>query len=290
MAAVAFLHYSVGTGTACRVDAFPPAAVSGDTASGACATCSTSTPSSSWRSQCSFSCGCAACSASAPGASGRPTIPISARDAVRPSTERQGRGAAGPRAPMRRSRARAGAEPAERWKGIAEPGSASAAGLDAIVPRGPELRSQAFPHRRARRLRDDRDRLCAGRPAHAEEFARRARSMTASKPPSRTARRAARRSRPASSRSTSADIIGAEMRGQTAQVTVRFVSQLVSVTRDSDGQRDRRQSRQGHRRHRRVDVRARRVLARSELEAGRHRSRAMTAWRRWRHASNASDW
>ena len=31
------------------------------------------------------------------------------------------------------------------------------------------------------------------------------------------------------------DITGAELRGQTAQVTVRFVSQLVSVTRDRDG-------------------------------------------------------
>ena len=31
------------------------------------------------------------------------------------------------------------------------------------------------------------------------------------------------------------DITGAEVRGKTAQVTVRFVSQLVSVTRDRDG-------------------------------------------------------
>jgi predicted lipid-binding transport protein (Tim44 family) len=33
----------------------------------------------------------------------------------------------------------------------------------------------------------------------------------------------------------SADITGAEMRGRSAQVTVRFVSQLVSVTRDAQG-------------------------------------------------------
>ena len=32
-----------------------------------------------------------------------------------------------------------------------------------------------------------------------------------------------------------ADIAAAEMRGRTAQVTVRFVSQLISVTRDKDG-------------------------------------------------------
>jgi predicted lipid-binding transport protein (Tim44 family) len=31
------------------------------------------------------------------------------------------------------------------------------------------------------------------------------------------------------------DIIGADVKGKTAQVTVRFVSQLVSVTRDRDG-------------------------------------------------------
>ena len=32
-----------------------------------------------------------------------------------------------------------------------------------------------------------------------------------------------------------ADIIGAELRARTAQVTVRFVSQLISVTRDRNG-------------------------------------------------------
>ena len=32
-----------------------------------------------------------------------------------------------------------------------------------------------------------------------------------------------------------ADIIGAELRGNTAQVTVRFVSQLISATRDKAG-------------------------------------------------------
>ena len=32
-----------------------------------------------------------------------------------------------------------------------------------------------------------------------------------------------------------AELVGAEVRGRTAQVTVRFVSQLVSVTRDRNG-------------------------------------------------------
>ena len=76
-----------------------------------------------------------------------------------------------------------------------------------------------------------------------------------------------------------ADIAAAEMRGRTAQVTVRFVSQLISATRDKDGNV--------------IDGNAEKVtdvtdvwtfardvsVARSELEAGRHRSRAMNAWR-----------
>ena len=74
----------------------------------------------------------------------------------------------------------------------------------------------------------------------------------------------------------SSDLTGAEVRGPTAQVTVRFVSQLVSVTRDRsgnviDGNPDKV-----------TDVTdvwtfARDVvLARSQLEAGRDRSRTVT--------------
>ena len=80
-----------------------------------------------------------------------------------------------------------------------------------------------------------------------------------------------------------ADITGAEVKGKTAQVTVRFVSQLVSVTRDRDGNV--------------IDGSPDKVtdvtdvwtfardlvLARSELEAGRHRSRAMS-----RHGGGAA--
>ena len=43
------------------------------------------------------------------------------------------------------------------------------------------------------------------------------------------------RSRRASSSIDKSDITGAELRGRTAQITVRFVSQLVSVTRDKAG-------------------------------------------------------
>ena len=87
--------------------------------------------------------------------------------------------------------------------------------------------------------------------------------------------RRAKTSRPVSCRSTNADITGAEQRGRTAQITVRFVSQLVSVTRDRsgaviEGSPDKV-----------TDVTdvwtfARdAVLARSQLEAGRDRSRTI---------------
>ncbi len=61
-----------------------------------------------------------------------PYDPYSARDAVRPSTNDNvvalpGRGGEGPSKPPEP------AEPVERWKGIAEAGSAVALGLDAIV-------------------------------------------------------------------------------------------------------------------------------------------------------------
>ena len=62
-----------------------------------------------------------------------PYDPYSARDTVRPSTNDNvvalpGRGGEGPTKP-----AEPAEPPAERWKGIAEAGSAVAAGLDAIA-------------------------------------------------------------------------------------------------------------------------------------------------------------
>ena len=80
-----------------------------------------------------------------------------------------------------------------------------------------------------------------------------------------------------------AEIAAAEVRGRNIQMTVRFQSKLVSVTRDKDGNVIDGNRREGHRRHRRLDLRARRLLARSELEAGRHRSRAVNEWRGGAH-------
>ena len=69
-----------------------------------------------------------------------------------------------------------------------------------------------------------------------------------------------------------ADIIGAELRGNTAQVTDPFRVAADLGDARQGRQRDRRQPGQGDRSHRRVDLRARRDGARSELEAGGDRS------------------
>ena len=122
----------------------------------------------------------------------------------------------------------------ERWKGVAEPGSAVAAGLDAIVAADADFDPQHFltgaraayemivnayaeGDRRtlknllSREVYDGFDAAIAEREKRGETVESRFVSID------------------------SADIAGAEMRGRSAQVTVRFVSQLVSVTRDKQG-------------------------------------------------------
>ena len=73
----------------------------------------------------------------------------------------------------------------------------------------------------------------------------------------------------------SADIVEAELKNGTAQVTVKFVSELISATRDRGGEVDQRrpQAHQGGDRH--LDVCARGRLARPELEADRHAGRQL---------------
>jgi len=126
------------------------------------------------------------------------------------------------------------AEPAERWKGIAEPGSALAAGLDAIAREDKSFDAKPFlvggraayemivtayaagDHRQlknllGREVYDGFEAAIKEREQRGETVETRFVSIDA------------------------ADIIAAELRGKSAQVTVRFVSQLVSVTRDRAG-------------------------------------------------------
>ena len=125
-------------------------------------------------------------------------------------------------------------EPAERWKGIAQPGSALAVGLDALVKDDASFDAQhfltgaraayemivlAYASGDRRQLKD-----LLGREVYdGFEAAIRDREQ---------------RGETVETRFVSidkAEITGAEMRGKTAQVTVKFVSQLVSVTRDRAG-------------------------------------------------------
>jgi predicted lipid-binding transport protein (Tim44 family) len=162
-----------------------------------------------------------------------PYDPFSARDQVRGSTgdkvvtlpTRAVEQAANPVEP---------AEPVDRWKGIAASGSATAAGLDAIF-----AADKSF---------DPRHFLTGARAAYemiVVAFAqgdRRILREWLSKEVYDSFEAVIRdresRGETAETRFVSIDtteIAGAELRGRTAHVTARFVSQLISVTRDKSG-------------------------------------------------------
>ena len=124
--------------------------------------------------------------------------------------------------------------PAERWKGVAAVGSPIAAGLDAIFAADAEFDAKHFltgaraayemvvtafaqGDRRtlknllSREVYDGFDAAISGREQRGEKVETRFVSIN------------------------SADITAAEMRAKTAQVTVRFVSSLISATHDKDG-------------------------------------------------------
>lgn len=126
------------------------------------------------------------------------------------------------------------AEPVDRWKGIAPTGSAVATGLDAILaadktfdPRhfvtgaraAYEMIVVAFAQGDRRTLRewlskdvyDSFDAVIREREGRGETAETRFVSID------------------------TAEVAGADLRGRTAQVTVRFVSQLITVTRDKSG-------------------------------------------------------
>jgi len=162
-----------------------------------------------------------------------PYDPYSAREQVRPATEKVvtlPRPADAPKPPV----IDAETAPAERWKGVAPTGSALASGLDAIVGADPRFDAQHFitgaraayemivtafaeGDRRAlknllsREVYEGFDAAISAREAQGHKVENRFVSID------------------------SAEIIGAELRGRTAQVTVRMVSQLISVTRDKEG-------------------------------------------------------
>jgi predicted lipid-binding transport protein (Tim44 family) len=165
-----------------------------------------------------------------------PYDPYSARDAVRPSSNDNVVALPGRGGEIQPRHADQG-EPvpaADRWKGIAEEGSSIAAGLDAITHEDKafdvktfivgaraayEMIVTAYAEGDRRSLKnllsrdvfDGFDTAIQGRETRGEKAETRFVSIDKS------------------------DITGAEMRGRTAQVTIRFVSQLISSTRDRNG-------------------------------------------------------
>jgi predicted lipid-binding transport protein (Tim44 family) len=157
----------------------------------------------------------------------------SARDAIRPAPGDKVVALPG-RAPDTGKSAEPAEPAADRWKGIAEPSSALAAGLDAIVREDKSFDPKHFLVG-ARAAYDmivtayaagDRRQLkgLLGREVY-EGF-------------ENAIKEREQRGEAVETRFVSidgADLTAAEMRGKTAQLTVRFQSQLVSVTRAKDG-------------------------------------------------------
>ena len=124
--------------------------------------------------------------------------------------------------------------PADRWKGLAEPGTPLAAGLDAIAAqdssfdprhfisgaRGAyEMIVLAFANGDRRALRD----LLSSDVYDSFDAAIKEREKNEQKTETRFVS------------IDKAELVGAELRDRTAQLTIRFVSQMISATRDKSG-------------------------------------------------------
>jgi predicted lipid-binding transport protein (Tim44 family) len=160
-----------------------------------------------------------------------PYDPYSARDPIRTNDKVVALPGRVPEAAQKSSEP---AEPADRWKGIAEPGSAVAAGLDAIARDDKSFDVKHF-------LTGARAAYEMIVTAYAAGDRRQLRSLLGREVYDgfeAAIKEREQRGETVETRFVSieaADVIGAELRGRTAQVTVRFVSQLVSVTRDRAG-------------------------------------------------------
>ena len=124
--------------------------------------------------------------------------------------------------------------PADRWKGIAESGTPTAAGLDAIAASDPEFDAKHF-------IAGARAAYEMVVTAYAEGDRRTLKNLLSRdvyEGFDAAISEREKRGEKAESRFVSidtAEIVGAELRGKSSQVTVRFVSQLISVTRDKTG-------------------------------------------------------
>ena len=163
-----------------------------------------------------------------------PYDPYSARDAVRsPASDKvvtlpQRPAEAAPR-PVE-----AAAPPAERWKDIAENGSTVAAGLDAIVGVDPSFDAKHF----ITGARTAYEMIVTAFAAGDRRQLRNLLSREVFDGFDAAIGERERRGETAETRFVSIDgstISAAELRNRTAQITVRFVSKLISATRDRSG-------------------------------------------------------
>jgi len=164
-----------------------------------------------------------------------PYDPYSARDAVRsPAAEKVV--TLPPRAPDASPRPmEAAAPPAERWKDVAESGSAVASGLDTIVAADPSFDAKHFITGARTAYEMIVTAFASGDRRQLRSFL--SREVYDGFDAAITERE--RRSETAETRFVSIDgstITAAELRNRvTAQITVRFVSKLISATRDRGG-------------------------------------------------------
>jgi len=165
-----------------------------------------------------------------------PYDPYSAREAARPTSTNDNVVTLPPRAaePAAKPVSEPAEPPAERWKGVAEAGSVTALGLDAIVAKDPSFDPKHF----VTGARAAYEMIVT---AYAQGDRRSLRNLLSREVYDgfeAAIKERETRNEKAETRFVSidkSDLIGAEVKAQTAQVTVRFVSQLVSVTRDRDG-------------------------------------------------------
>jgi len=164
-----------------------------------------------------------------------PYDPYSARDAVRsPVTDKVVTLPQRPAEPASTRPVEAAPPSADRWKGVAENGSSTAAGLDAIVAADPGFDAKHF--------------ITGARAAYemivtafAEGDRRQLKSLLSREvydgfDAAITEREG--RGETAETRFVSIDgstIANAELRARTAQITIRFVSKLISATRERSG-------------------------------------------------------
>jgi predicted lipid-binding transport protein (Tim44 family) len=162
-----------------------------------------------------------------------PYDPYSARDTVRPSTNDNVVALPGRTADLVPKPADAAA-PADRWSGIAEPGSPVAAGLDAIAREDKSFDAKHF----IAGARAAYEMIVTAYAGGDRRTLKNLLSRDVYDGFEAAIRERETKGETSESRFVSidkSDVTDAELRGRTAQVTIRFVSQLVSVTRDREG-------------------------------------------------------